>query len=300
MSDPGLSAQVQTALRNSDADAAGQLLQRFRPWLHLLARVQLDARFQGKFDASDIVQQTLLHAVRDLPQFRGNTDSELAAWLKQILAHTLGHEVRRYLGTQKRDAGREVSIDESLDQSSQQLRNVLAADDTSPSESAARHEQEVLLADVLERLPPDYREVIILRNIQGLSHTEVADRMNRKPGAVRMLWVRALARLQQEATHVQVGTLSRPAFLIVLSGRSPNRLPGVAENARGRTFETEIGCRYDSGPLRRLRQSAAQDRPGPTQAARPGFSGMWTQGRSRRVGITSSIHADRLFQGASW
>src|SRR5262249_3096016 len=150
----------------------------------LLARLHTESRFQGKFDPSDIVQQTLLEAFRALPQFRGQTEPELKAWLRQILAYALAHEIRRYHGTQQRDLAREVSFEEALAQSSQRLENMRAASGSSPSQQAARREQEVLLADRLARLPEDYREVIILRNLEGLSHEKVARRMNRSVGAV--------------------------------------------------------------------------------------------------------------------
>jgi RNA polymerase sigma-70 factor (ECF subfamily) len=173
-------------------------LERHRSWLGLLARLQIDARFRAKFDPSDIVQQTLLEAVRDWPQFRGGTEAELAAWLRQILAHVLLHEVRRYGGAQRRDIGREVSLEEALAESSRRLGAALAAPGSSPSACAGRHELELRLADALARLPADYAEIILLRNVEGLPHEEVARRMGRGVGAVRMLWVRALARLRQE------------------------------------------------------------------------------------------------------
>jgi RNA polymerase sigma-70 factor, ECF subfamily len=185
------------AIADGDPQAQRDVLHCFRPWLHLLARLQVGARFQGKFDASDIVQQTLLEACRDLRNFRGRTEAELLAWLRQILAHVLGHEIRRYRGAKQRDIGREVSLDESLLQSSQRLGGMLADAGSSPSHKAIRREQEVILADVLARLPDDYREVIILRNLEGLSHEEVARRMHRGVGAVRMLWARALKQLRQ-------------------------------------------------------------------------------------------------------
>ena len=184
------------ALRQGDAAAQGEVLLRYEPWLKLLARLQIDTRFQGKFAESDIVQQTLLEACRDLPKFRGGTEAELLAWLKQILAHVLAHEIRRYHGTQQRDLDREVSLEDALAQSSQRLGAMLADSGSSPSARASDREQEVLLADVLAKLPDDYREVIILRNLEGLSHEEVARRMGRATGAVRMLWVRALAALR--------------------------------------------------------------------------------------------------------
>ncbi len=199
MSDSSFSlARLLDALRAGDAEAQGQVLLRYRPWLHLLARLQLDARFRGKLDPSDAVQQTMLEACRAFPQFRGSTEAELLAWLRGILAHVLAHEVRRYRGTQARDLGREVSLDQALAESSQRLADLLADPGSSPSQQAARREQEVVLAEVLARLPDDYREVLVLRNLQGLSHEEVAARMGRGAGAVRMLWVRALARLRQE------------------------------------------------------------------------------------------------------
>jgi RNA polymerase sigma-70 factor (ECF subfamily) len=191
------------ALRGGSAEAQGEILQRYQPWLRLLARLQLDRRFQGKFDASDVVQLTMLEAFRAFGQFRGTTEPELTAWLRQILAHVLAHEMRRYRGTAQRDVGREVSLEQALAESSQRLGAILAAPGSSPSQKAERREQEVLLADVLARLPDEYREVIILRNLEGCAHEEVARRMNRSTGAVRMLWVRALARLRQELDQLQ-------------------------------------------------------------------------------------------------
>jgi RNA polymerase sigma-70 factor, ECF subfamily len=191
-------------LHAGDTHAGDALLRRFEPWLKLLARVQLESRFQAKFDPSDIVQQAMIEAMRSFPQFRGTTEPEFAGWLRQILAHTLAHEIRRYQGTKKRDIDRELSLDAELAQSSQRLGAVLAASATSPSQKAVRHEREVLLARVLERLPEDYREVLILRHLEGLPHDEIARRMNRKPGAVRMLWVRALARLKEEAGQLNL------------------------------------------------------------------------------------------------
>jgi RNA polymerase sigma-70 factor (ECF subfamily) len=173
-------------------------LERFRSWLGLLARLQFEPQFRAKFDPSDIVQQTLLEALRDWPKFRGDTEAERAAWLRQILAHVLSHEIRRLGGAKRRDVDREVSLDQALAESSRRLGDALAAPGSSPSEQANRHELELQLTDALARLPADYAEVILLRNVEGLSHDEIAQRMGRGVGAVRMLWVRALARLRRE------------------------------------------------------------------------------------------------------
>jgi RNA polymerase sigma-70 factor (ECF subfamily) len=158
----------------------------------------VDRRFRGKFDPSDIVQQTLLEAVRAWPQFRGRTEAELAAWLRQILARVLTHEARHYLDARRRDLAREVSLEQALAESSDRLGEAALATGTSPSQHAIRHEQELRLAEALSRLPDDYREVILLRNVESLPHDAVARRMERSVGSVRMLWLRALACLRQE------------------------------------------------------------------------------------------------------
>jgi RNA polymerase sigma-70 factor, ECF subfamily len=178
------------------ADERTGWLLRYEAWLRLLARNEIDSRFAGKFDPSDAVQQTLLEAWKGWNQFRGTQEPQRLAWLRQILAHQLAHLARHYGGTQKRDVAREVSIDQTLCQSAQRLDALLPAGDPSPSGMAAGSEQRLRLAEVLEQLPADYRQVILLRNLEDLSHKEVARRMNRTPGAVRMLWLRALAALK--------------------------------------------------------------------------------------------------------
>jgi RNA polymerase sigma-70 factor, ECF subfamily len=95
----------------------------------------------------------------------------------------------------------EVSLDAELPQSSQRLGALLAESGPTPSQPAVQRELDVLLADFLTRLPDDYREVLILRHIEGLSHDESACRLNRSAGAVRMLWVRALASLREAMNH---------------------------------------------------------------------------------------------------
>jgi RNA polymerase sigma-70 factor (ECF subfamily) len=180
-----------------DLLAAGEL-ERYRNWLGVLARLQVEPKFRAKFDPSDLVQQALLEAVRDWPKFRGKTEAELAVWLRQILAHVLLHGIRRFGAAKGRDVNREVSLDEALARSSHRLATALAAPISSPSEQAGRHELELRLADALAKLPADYAEIILLRNVEGLSHEEAAERMGRGVGAVRMLWVRALGRLRQE------------------------------------------------------------------------------------------------------
>jgi RNA polymerase sigma-70 factor (ECF subfamily) len=185
------------AARMGEDGALGRLLERYRAYLTLLARLQIGRRLQGKADEADMVQDTFLEAARHFSQFRGETEPEFTAWLRQILATCLAHLVRRYYGTQARDVRLERMLEDELDQSSRALDRGLIAEQSSPSQRASRREQTVLLADALGRLPPDYREVIILRHLEGLTFPEVAKRMGRSLDSVEKLWVRALPRLRR-------------------------------------------------------------------------------------------------------
>jgi RNA polymerase sigma-70 factor (ECF subfamily) len=181
-----------------DAATLGRLLELYRRYLALLARVQIGKRLQGKVDASDIVQETFLDAHKNFARFRGSSEGELVGWLRQILATNLANVFRHYLGTQGRDVRLEREIEEGLDGSVMVLAGGLVARDSSPSHQASRREQAVLLADALEELPPDYREVLVLRHLEGLTFPEVARRMGRSLDSVDKLWMRGLARLRQQ------------------------------------------------------------------------------------------------------
>jgi RNA polymerase sigma-70 factor (ECF subfamily) len=193
----GLTASLLARARAGDPDAVGALLEGYRPYLTLLARLQVGRRLQGKADPGDLVQETFLRAHRDFGGFRGESESEFVAWLRQILAAALAGLVRHYLGTRARDPRLEQELGADLDRSSQALAGVLAAPQSSPSEQAAQREQAVRLADALERLPAHYREVIVLHHLEGLTLAESALRMGRSEDSVQKLWARALLRLRQ-------------------------------------------------------------------------------------------------------
>ena len=185
------------AARGGDRVAAGRLLEQYSTYLTLLARVQIGRRLQGKVDAGDLVQETFLEAHRQITQFRGTSEGELLAWLRRILVGRIALLLRRYLGTKGRDVTLERELGVQLDQSSQAMDRGFVATLSTPSQHAARREQAVLLAEALERLSEDYREVIVLRHIEALSFPEVAGRMGRSEDSVQKLWVRALAELRR-------------------------------------------------------------------------------------------------------
>jgi RNA polymerase sigma-70 factor (ECF subfamily) len=179
-----------------DGPTDGRVLDRFRAYLRLLARLHLDPRLRGKLDPSDLVQQTLLQAYQALDQLRGRSDAELAAWLRRILASTLAQAVRHF-ARDKRDVARELSLEQALGESSARLEGWLAAEQSSPSEQAARNEDGLRLAEALEQLPEAQREALVLQHWQGWSLAEIGQHLGKSPGAVAGLIKRGLKQLRQ-------------------------------------------------------------------------------------------------------
>jgi RNA polymerase sigma-70 factor (ECF subfamily) len=178
-----------------EGDESGPALERYRPYLLLLARMRLDPRLRGKLDASDVVQQTLLEAHQARGQFRG-TDGQEAAWLRQILARNLANAVRDLL-RDKRDVRREQSLEAAIEESSRRLEGWLAAEQSSPSERAARHEQGVRLAAALAELPEAQREALTLHHLEGRPLEEIAYLVGRSREAVAGLIKRGLRQLRE-------------------------------------------------------------------------------------------------------
>ncbi|MBX9580314.1 MAG: sigma-70 family RNA polymerase sigma factor [Gemmataceae bacterium] len=183
------------AARAGDPVAWGELLEHHRPYLTLLAEVQLGRLLRVKADPADLVQDALLRAHNSFSAFRGTTAAEFAGWLREVLASRLAKLARRYCGTGARDVRLERDLRRAAADSSR-APGVPADPGTSPSGRAARGDEAVRVAAALGRLPPDQRRVVVLRQVEGLRFAEVADRMGRTKDAVTQLWLRALRGLR--------------------------------------------------------------------------------------------------------
>jgi RNA polymerase sigma-70 factor (ECF subfamily) len=195
--------QLLLQARAGDAAPLGQLLELCRRYLALLARLQISPSLKGKVDASDLVRETFREAHRNFAHFRGTSEAQFVQWLRQILAAKLAELLRRYLGTTRRDAHLERDLEDALDRSSVLLHRGLVLPPV--TSQPRRREQAVLLADALEQLSEEDREVLVLRHLEGLTFPGVAQRMGRKLESVEKLWLRALARLRQ-----RLGDLHEP------------------------------------------------------------------------------------------
>jgi RNA polymerase sigma-70 factor (ECF subfamily) len=150
-------------IRLGDAEALCDLFARHRPRLRAMVRVRLDARLQGRIDPSDVLQEAYLDAAARLDAYLASAHLPPFLWLRLIVGERLLKLHRYHLGTQRRDAGREVSLSQQPAASSAALAAHLADDQTSPSQAALKAERAGRLQQALDALHPDDREILALR-----------------------------------------------------------------------------------------------------------------------------------------
>jgi RNA polymerase sigma-70 factor (ECF subfamily) len=189
-------AGLMAAARAGSRESLGQALEVWRRYLLRVAERRLGPDLRSKGGAADLVQETFLEAQRDFARFGGSSNDELRAWLRQVLLHNVGAFTRRYRNTAKREIGREVVL--GVDGSTLGVEQAIAGSNVSPSEQAIQNEQALAVRRAVERLPEQYRRVVVLRLEDGLSFEELGRVTERSADAARKIWSRAVQRLRQE------------------------------------------------------------------------------------------------------
>lgn len=198
----GTYLQLIERARSGERDAVGQLLEKYRPWLQILASRALDPIVSSRLSGSDIVQQTCLEAHRDFQSFRGQTEPEMIAWLRQILAHNVAEATQLHVISRKRSVQLERNVADA--DRSQGISDFPAVGQSSPSSRAMRSEQAVQLAATMRELPEDQCEALRLRYLEGWSLTEISARMERTEAAVASLLKRGLQGLRDRLPRAEV------------------------------------------------------------------------------------------------
>jgi RNA polymerase sigma-70 factor (ECF subfamily) len=183
------------AARDGDRSALGELLESYRVYLMLMARVEIDPRLRAKVAPSDVVQDTFVHAERGFADFRGDNEAQLVGWLRRILANQLAMHIRSFT-TQRRDIHLEVRLEDSLNRSSQALAACIIDSGSSPSCRVEKREQAVVVANALASLPSVVRQVLILRHVENHTFPDIARRMDRPLENVKSLWRRGIIQLR--------------------------------------------------------------------------------------------------------
>ncbi|MBI3408961.1 MAG: sigma-70 family RNA polymerase sigma factor [Planctomycetes bacterium] len=179
----------------------GVLLERYRAYLGTQICSQIGLHLQARANPSDVVQEAFLLASRHFDRFRGTSEREWLHWLRRIVRRCLLRLVRKHVRARRRSVQRELSLDRNSIASGAEPvspKPQIASHGSSPSSTAQRRELAGMVAERLARLSPAHRDVLVLRNLKSLSFDDVARQMGRSPGAVRVLWLRALDQLRRQ------------------------------------------------------------------------------------------------------
>jgi RNA polymerase sigma-70 factor, ECF subfamily len=182
--------------RSGNRAALERLLEECFPYLLAVAQRELCVALRSRLDPADVVQDTLLKAWQNFRQFRGATEAEFLAWLRQILRHNLANERRENVQSAMRSIQREVSLIGTA------VPRPDHADDESPDKPAQAQEQHEVLECALRRLPERYREVLHLHTQEELTFAQVGERLHCSAEAARKLWKRAAERLSRIVADV--------------------------------------------------------------------------------------------------
>jgi RNA polymerase sigma-70 factor, ECF subfamily len=189
-----------------DERALSRLFERYRSRLKKMVRLRLNRRLQGRVDDSDVLQDAYLELTRRLQEYLANPHAPFFLWLRRVTGYKLLEIHGTYLGTQMRDAGREVSLHrgalptaDSISLAAQLLGRL-----TSPSQASVKAEMRIQLQEALNSLDPLYREILALRHFEQLSNAEAAQELELEPSAASKSYIRALARLQKILRELRV------------------------------------------------------------------------------------------------
>ncbi|MFC1596543.1 sigma-70 family RNA polymerase sigma factor, partial [Planctomycetota bacterium] len=181
-----------------DEQALTDLLSQYRDRLKRMVKLRLNRRLAGRVDESDVLQDVMLHVSQHLDEYQQNRQTSFFLWLRRVTELKLLAVHRRHLGTDKRDAAREISLHRGgyPTASSASLAAQLLGRLTTPSLAAVKAEMRIQLQEALNSMDPIDREVLTLRHFEQLSNEETAQVLEIQESAASKRYVRALERLQ--------------------------------------------------------------------------------------------------------
>ena len=187
--------QLVALAKDGDETAFNQLCKVYGERVRWIVRLRMGEELRSKLESMDLVQDVLLSALKDLRHFRYQDEGDFLRWLSRIAENRLRDNVDK-LHADKRDIRREVRLDNyGLRTEGRSFGERGPVDATTPSVIMSRKEELDELARAIEKLKPEYKEVIVLTKIEGLSYKEISNRLGKSDEAVRKLFTRAMAAL---------------------------------------------------------------------------------------------------------
>lgn len=175
-----------------EAAALERLLQLHRPCLKQIVRSRLSPALATRVDASDIVQETQIEIAKRIDDFITRRPTTFRIWIRRKALEKLVDQRRRHVTAKRRSVLSERQIS---DVSSLAIACSLPL--SSPSQKLRRVELQEQVRELIEQLSEQHREMLLLRHVEGLSNSEVADLLGVHPNTGRQRYGRALRQLHK-------------------------------------------------------------------------------------------------------
>jgi len=190
-----------------DEAAWGMLLSAHQERLARTVSFRIDPRLRRRIDAVDVVQDAFVEASAHREAYFRAPTVPLFLWLRGVVSNKLRELHRRHLGTQMRDANRELPIEarRPCDDTSAALCAHLTGGLTRPSVAAVRDEVKARLAEALDEMDALDREVLALRHFEQLTNAEAAQVLGIQERAAGKRYLRALERLKKILSEMPGG-----------------------------------------------------------------------------------------------
>jgi RNA polymerase sigma-70 factor (ECF subfamily) len=182
--------------RSGDSEAMGQVFSRYERYLRLVIGSSMGPVLRRDYDASDVLQETLIIAAGRFANFRGSDERELLTWLRTLASRKLIDLARRTRRL-KRAPADQLSLDEPQSPQGDVLAEHVPGDLTSPSQAAAQRELAVKLADALSQIDATEAQVIWMHHVEGMSFEGIGERIGVGRNGVRGIWARGLRNLRR-------------------------------------------------------------------------------------------------------
>jgi RNA polymerase sigma-70 factor (ECF subfamily) len=194
----GESVDLIDRARGGDHGALNALFTRHRDRLRRMMDIRLDTRLQARLDASDVVQDAYVKVTERLEEYFRQPKVPFFLWLRLVVGEQLTWLHRHHLGTQMRNAGRELSLYQGCvpEASSSVLAAQVVARHSSPTQQAVRAERIQRVQDALNALDPLDREILSLRHFEELTAAEAAKVLGIEEAAAAKQFFRATRRLK--------------------------------------------------------------------------------------------------------
>ncbi|MHC4331877.1 MAG: sigma-70 family RNA polymerase sigma factor [Planctomycetota bacterium] len=184
-----------TLAKGGDSSALDRLCRAYGERVRRIVRLRMGSELRSRLESMDVVQDTLMCALRDLGDFAYRDEGDFLRWLSRIVENRLRDNVDK-LHADKRDIRKEVRLDNKERTAGNGFVGTAGPIDvTTPSVIVSRKEEMDKLEEAIDTLKPEYREVIVLKRLEGLSYKEIGKRLGKSPDAVGMLLSRAMVSL---------------------------------------------------------------------------------------------------------